>query len=328
MNEREVLQLMKQTFLRIAPRDQAAGVRRFFAEATIGAGLLGLDGDPGTALARGLAVGVANDDPVLGPVFGLRDRLGDRELEQAWQIQAVRWGFLSHPREAKALLRFQVVADLRPPTASRKVWVQRISRAILLDPFFLDASLLRRFDEPGCLIWLIPESVAGREAARRGPGSMYDVLPSCLRAGTYATQRRHAGRPLLQLGFPPEFFERGRPAVRIDQGQTHFRRLRSTSKLERDRLVVRLELLTELLGRIEEQVRLPALNIPCLEVDPHEGDQAAEAAAQEVRRVWGLGSGPIDHVVRLLEAKGVILVRPRPGTGDVDAFSTWAAGRP
>src|SRR5205807_538310 len=66
----------------------------------------------------------------------------------------------------------------------------------------------------------------------------------------------------LQLGFPPEFFERGRQAVRIDQGQTHFRRLRSTSKLDRDRLVVRLELLAELLGRIEEHVRLPAVSTP------------------------------------------------------------------
>jgi hypothetical protein len=184
MNEREeVLQLMKQTFLRVAPRDQASGVRRFFAEATIAAGLLGLDGDPGTPLARGLAVGVMDDDPVFGPVFSLRDRLGDRELEEAWQIQDVRWGFLGHPSEPKALLRLHVIADLRPPTVTRQAWVQRISRALLLDPFFLEASLLRRFNEPGCLIWLIPESVATREAARRGRGGMYDVLSYCLPVG-------------------------------------------------------------------------------------------------------------------------------------------------
>ncbi len=184
MNEREeVLQLMKKTFLRVAPRDQASSVRRFFAEATIAAGLLGLDGDPGTPLARGLAIGVADDDPVFGPVFRLRDRLGDRELEEAWQIQAVRWGFLGHPSEPKALLRLHVIADLRPPTASRKAWLQRISRALLLDPFLLEGSLLRRFNEPGCLIWLIPESVATREAARRGRGSMFDVLSYCLPVG-------------------------------------------------------------------------------------------------------------------------------------------------
>src|SRR5205807_8800448 len=47
----------------------------------------------------------------------------------------------------------------------------------------------------------------------------------------------------LHLGFPPEFFQRGRPAVHIDQGQAQFRRLRSSSKLDRDRLLVRLEFL-------------------------------------------------------------------------------------
>jgi hypothetical protein len=31
---------------------------------------------------------------------------------------------------------------------------------------------------------------------------------------------------------------------------------------------------------------------------------------------------------RLLEGKGVIIVRPRVDTGDIDAFSTWAGGCP
>jgi hypothetical protein len=54
---------------------------------------------------------------------------------------------------------------------------------MLLDPFFLEASLLRRFNEPGCLTWLIPKSGATREATRSGRGSMYDVLSYCLPIG-------------------------------------------------------------------------------------------------------------------------------------------------
>ena len=132
----------------------------------------------------------------------------------------------------------------------------------------------------------------------------------------------------LRLGFPPEFFEQGRPAVRVDGGQAHFRRLRSTSKLDRDRLVVRLELLAEVLQRVEAHVRLPALSLPSVPVETDDADAAPEEAATEVRRSWELGDGPIDNVVRLVEAKGIIIIRPRFGTGDVDAFSTWAAGRP
>jgi Zn-dependent peptidase ImmA (M78 family)/transcriptional regulator with XRE-family HTH domain len=132
----------------------------------------------------------------------------------------------------------------------------------------------------------------------------------------------------LHLGFPPEFFQRGRPAVRIDQGQAHFRRLRSSSKLDRDRLLVRLEFLAEILAKIEEHVRLPVVSIPSLSVDPDAGEMVAETAANDVRRDWALGGGPIDNVVRLLEGKGVIIVRPRVDAGDIDAFSTWAGGRP
>jgi Zn-dependent peptidase ImmA (M78 family)/transcriptional regulator with XRE-family HTH domain len=158
-----------------------------------------------------------------------------------------------------------------------------------------------------------------------------DITPAAV--SQYEQGRTRPSAPTLaalslHLGFPPEFFEQGRPAVRIDQGQTHFRRLRSTSKLDRDRLVVRLELLAEVLDRIESHVRLPAVATPSVPLEPDDGDAAAERVAVEVRHAWELGGGPIDNVVRLLEAKGGIVVRPQFGTGDVDAFSTWAAGRP
>jgi Zn-dependent peptidase ImmA (M78 family)/transcriptional regulator with XRE-family HTH domain len=135
-------------------------------------------------------------------------------------------------------------------------------------------------------------------------------------------------RLALHLGFPVEFFERRlEPTSRVDESQAHFRRLRSTSKFERARLLVRLELLNDVLRRIEEHVRLPAVDVPSIPVEPGDYNQV-EAAALEVRQQWGLGSGPIDNVVRLLESKGIIVVRPAIGTGDVDAFSTSRLGRP
>lgn len=132
----------------------------------------------------------------------------------------------------------------------------------------------------------------------------------------------------LHLGFPTEFFERraSQPS-RVSEGQVHFRRLRSTSKLQRDRLLVRLELFTEILSGVEAHVRLPAAAIPAIDVEEGD-DNAVEAAAAEVRNQWGLNSGPIDNIVRLLESKGIIIVRPLTDTIGVDAFSTWAAGRP
>jgi Zn-dependent peptidase ImmA (M78 family)/DNA-binding XRE family transcriptional regulator len=156
------------------------------------------------------------------------------------------------------------------------------------------------------------------------------VTPAAI--GQYELGRTHPGPAVLaalamHLGFPPQFFETGRHLVRVAEGQVHFRRLRSTSKADRDRLRTRLELLAEILAQVEARVQLPPAAIPDVAIDG-EGLESAERAAAEVRRMWQLGSGPIDNMVRLLEAKGIIVVRPTIDTRGVDAFSTWADTRP
>lgn len=132
----------------------------------------------------------------------------------------------------------------------------------------------------------------------------------------------------LRAGFAPEFFERGRGRTHVAEGQAHFRSLRTTSKLARDRVLVRLELLAEVLGHVERHVRLPAVSVPSVDVEDEHDLQGAESAAAVVRAEWGLGKGPIDNVVRLLEGKGVIVIRPEVDSDEVDAFSTWAGQRP
>lgn len=132
----------------------------------------------------------------------------------------------------------------------------------------------------------------------------------------------------VRLGFPPEFFERRGGLIAVPENLAHFRKLRSTTRADRERLLVRLELLSEVMEIIEEHVELPAVDVPeyIISEDGEEGEP--EAAAAAVRTAWGLGSGPIDHVVRLLESKGIVVVRPRFDTSQVDAFSTWAGKRP
>jgi Zn-dependent peptidase ImmA (M78 family)/transcriptional regulator with XRE-family HTH domain len=132
----------------------------------------------------------------------------------------------------------------------------------------------------------------------------------------------------LHLGFPPSFFERGRPILTVAESQAHFRRLRSTSKPDRERLLARLSLLAEIIAEVEHHVALPPVDIPDIPATGDDDGSTAEKAAAAVRQLWGLGSGPLQHVVRLLEGKGVIAVRPAFDTREVDAFSTVVAGRP
>lgn len=137
------------------------------------------------------------------------------------------------------------------------------------------------------------------------------------------------GELSIALSYPPRFFERGRPRFEISHDECHFRRLRATSKLERSRVLARAELLVELVDTVERYgLRFPAVNLPddlssFADSIPH-----IEEVAVEVRRNWGLGVGPIDNMVRLLEGKGCIVTRLHSESESVDAFSVWMAKRP
>lgn len=53
-----------------------------------------------------------------------------------------------------------------------------------------------------------------------------------------------------------------------------------------------------------------------------------EAIAEDCRRRWGLGLGPISNVAGLLESKGVTLCRYEIAGERIDAFSFWNGDRP
>lgn len=134
----------------------------------------------------------------------------------------------------------------------------------------------------------------------------------------------------LALGVPAGFFREHTPTWRVDEHEFHFRRLRSSRKVDRARVLARTALLAELIGALEQHVRLPASEIPTdigldAELNPSE---AIGAAAARLRAHWGLGEGPIASVVRLLEAKGCIVARLRSDAAAIDAFSGWIGGRP
>ena len=137
------------------------------------------------------------------------------------------------------------------------------------------------------------------------------------------------GELSIVLSYPPRFFERGRRRFEISHDECHFRRLRATSKLERSRVLARAELLVELVDVFERYgLRFPAIDLPddlssFADSVPH-----IEEVAVEVRRRWGLGVGPIDNMVRLLEGKGCIVTRLHSESESVDAFSVWMAKRP
>ena len=135
----------------------------------------------------------------------------------------------------------------------------------------------------------------------------------------------------LALQLPREFFLRGAPVDRIPTSAAYFRSLRSTTAMTRDQALAFAELATAVVNALEQYVELPDVRVPTFPVEePFDPDQIAEAAAV-ARRELGLADGPIGHVVRTMEAAGVVVLDlPEEydrGRG-LDAFSTRHAARP
>jgi Zn-dependent peptidase ImmA (M78 family)/DNA-binding XRE family transcriptional regulator len=81
----------------------------------------------------------------------------------------------------------------------------------------------------------------------------------------------------------------------------------------------------------------PFANFPLVEIPFFEpkaptcfnyDDNEIEDIAEKVREYFRLGLGPISNVVRLLEAKGVIICRVQIADENIEAFSFWSGARP
>jgi Zn-dependent peptidase ImmA (M78 family)/DNA-binding XRE family transcriptional regulator len=119
-----------------------------------------------------------------------------------------------------------------------------------------------------------------------------------------------------------EFFRAGRPVPSLPASGAHFRSLRSTSALERERALAFAELALTVFAAVEEQVSLPEPSLPDLDVPPELTEADAVRLAQAARERIGLPPGPIPNLVRLLEVHGVAVLRlDHDDLHRVDAFS-------
>lgn len=133
----------------------------------------------------------------------------------------------------------------------------------------------------------------------------------------------------LALGVPAEFFVSGRPIEQIPTAAAHFRSLRATPAMSRDQALAFAEVALAVIDVIEQYVDLPEVRIPLIPLDELATHDEIAAAATSTRSGLGLGDGPIPHIVRLMEAHGIVALRLPPTVDQrVDAFSTGAGARP
>lgn len=122
------------------------------------------------------------------------------------------------------------------------------------------------------------------------------------------------------LDLPVAFFAGGRPQLVVDTGMAHFRSLRATRAYQREQAIGLIALLWEVVEAVEQVVELPPVNLPGISDFARLGSPVE--AAQELRRFWEVGNGPLPHLVRHAEANGIVTsVLPRTLTGEIAAGS-------
>ena len=189
-----------------------------------------------------------------------------------------------------------------------------LPEAIRLAPFVSSDRLRLARETRG-----LTQRALAEQMADRG----HSVTPAAL-SQLELTRSLPSGKTLLAIAdatsFPLEYFVRRNADAQVEG---FFRSLRSAPARERKWAVAQAHLLHDFVRVIEHHVELPDLDVPQIR-DPEELEEVAAA----VRRSWGLGNGPIEHVVRELERHGIVTTRLPLGRHDLDAFSVWFADRP
>jgi len=125
-----------------------------------------------------------------------------------------------------------------------------------------------------------------------------------------------------KLHFPVQFFF-GDDLEEIEPDAVSFRSLSKMTAGQRDTALGAGSIALLFSYWIDQRFELPKATLPDLS---QEG--SPEAAAETLRRMWGLGQLPIKNVIHLLESRGVRVFSLSIDATEVDAFSMWHDGTP
>lgn len=131
------------------------------------------------------------------------------------------------------------------------------------------------------------------------------------------------------FGVDPEFFEPQLEGLPVASGLPHFRSYRAGTQVAYRQAQAYVQVIQDLVRTLRGYVDFPVLDLPSMPTDPELADSVMPMmAAQYVRYVWGLGDGPIAHVLREVENHGVCAVFAPFEHASLDAYSVFGGGVP
>ena len=152
--------------------------------------------------------------------------------------------------------------------------------------------------------------LAERVGCQRQTLSMYEISKS------QPTDKTTVVRLAQTLDFPIKYFYESSSA--IASGTVYFRSLLTTNKKYRSEQIVKMDYLSQIYSLLQDYVSFPefvSLDLP--------DNISPEQAAYALRDTWGLGRGPLDNLVSIVEQHGILVTSISTNTNDVDAFSQF-----
>jgi Zn-dependent peptidase ImmA (M78 family)/transcriptional regulator with XRE-family HTH domain len=176
-----------------------------------------------------------------------------------------------------------------------------------------------------------------REARGHTLTSLVELLESRVTVAAISQYEKDQSSPrpeiaeliAAKLEIPFDFFFR-EPAEG-DRAPIYWRSLTSATKTARTRARRRFEWLKEIVWYLRQFLEFPTIDLPTanelgISIDPLDLTKSdLERIASRCRQRWELGDGPIDDVVSLLEAKGIIVSRSSIYSDKLDAFSQYSS---
>lgn len=152
--------------------------------------------------------------------------------------------------------------------------------------------------------------------------SLLELTPATITGwekGSIKPAQSSIAKAALVLGVSADFFYGPRvPEV----SDPYFRSLRSTPKYLRDQARAYVKTIAMVLATIEGKLSLPKPNLPSFPIDDDEKEYSPERVAHLVRAHFGVPSGPISNMVRLLERNGIVVSYGVFGDKVIDAYSS------
>lgn len=156
-------------------------------------------------------------------------------------------------------------------------------------------------------------------------------------AGRGSPTAENVERLSFALGFPASFFlseeavplfpspRRGEDPYTASPAsfRSHYR----IPSRDRERVLAAGLIAVMFAEQINQRFTMPPPAIPEFDLDQNLSLKP-ETVAEAVRSLWGLGAGPINNMVHLLEAKGVRVFRLVEELKEVDAFAFWRSNTP